>query len=46
MQAVGRADAARKAWLEACTILDELHHLDAERIRVKLDGLAGQVLRG
>jgi DNA-binding SARP family transcriptional activator/tetratricopeptide (TPR) repeat protein len=34
--AAGNADAARTAWQHAVTILDDLDHPDAERVRAKL----------
>jgi tetratricopeptide (TPR) repeat protein len=38
--ATGEVDAARDAWQQALTILDELSHPDAEQVRAKLAALA------
>ena len=37
--AAGDPDAARDAWQQALTILDELDHPDADQVRAKLGGL-------
>ena len=37
--AVGRPEAARLAWRDALTILNELHHPDAANISARLDRL-------
>ena len=39
--AAGDPDAARDAWQQALTILDELDHPDADQVRAKLGGLTG-----
>jgi hypothetical protein len=39
--AVGDPDAARAAWRQALTILDDLDHPDAQNVRAKLHHLRG-----
>jgi hypothetical protein len=38
-RAMGNRHAAHDAWQQALTILDDLHHPDAEQVRAKLAGL-------